>query len=122
MSLQFASALHRKFGDCFFSGKMCRYIVYVALLLSVILVVLATEDNRARFDNYRVYSFPVEKEHQLEALQEIEAHPDGLMFLEAPILGRTAELLAPPHKLADVQDLFESLNLKAKLKIRNIQE
>lgn len=100
---------------------MCRYIVEIALLLCSVLVV-SCDEVRARFDNYRVYSFPVENEGQLEALQEIESNLDGLMYLEAPILGRTAELLVPPNKVADTKELFKSLELKSKLKTRNIQQ
>lgn len=101
---------------------MHRFTFVVSLLLCSILIVACDEDVRARFDNYRVYSFDVENENQLSALQEIESNPDGLMYLEAPILGRTADLLVPPHKLADVKDLFKSLDLKSKLKTRNIQQ
>lgn len=79
-------------------------------------------DTKARFDNYRVYSLSVENKNQLEELREIENNPDGLLYLHEPFLGGKAELLVPPHKVADVHDLFKSLKLKVDLKTRNIQE
>lgn len=78
---------------------------------------------KARFDNYRVYSVNVENEDQLKVFQQLEAYPDGTMFLESPTgVGQIAELLVPPHKFADIVELFEANEIKNRIKTANLQE
>lgn len=40
--------------------------------------VAAKASEKARFDNYRVYEILIENDQQLELMQEIENHPDGV--------------------------------------------
>lgn len=55
---------------------------------------------KARFDNYRVYSAKIRNERQLELLQGLEAKQDGIIFFEAPFaVHKSAELVVPPHKV-----------------------
>ncbi|XP_031623765.1 zinc carboxypeptidase-like [Contarinia nasturtii] len=78
---------------------------------------------KARFDNYRVYSMIVENEEQLRILQELENHRDGIEFLESPnSIGDFTELIVPPHKLADINDLFEKYEIKSLAKSNNLQK
>ncbi|XP_055307071.1 zinc carboxypeptidase A 1-like, partial [Sitodiplosis mosellana] len=78
---------------------------------------------KARYDNYRVYSIEVENEQQLEVLKDFESGPNGISFLETPTgIQQTAEIIVPPHKFADIVDLFEKLKLKNHLKIANLQK
>lgn len=78
---------------------------------------------KARFDNYRVYSINVENEAQLKALKDLEAYPDGTMFLETPTgVKQIADLLVPPHKYADIAELFEAHEIKNLIKTPNLQE
>lgn len=91
-----------------------------AILLACVAVAVA---EKARFDNYRVYSIVIENEDQLNVLQELERHQDGLQFLEAPIsTKRNAEIIVPPHKLADIVDYFERNDLKHSIKYENLQK
>lgn len=77
---------------------------------------------KVRFDNYRVYSLNVTNEKQLKALHELEDSTDGTTFLESPTgVGQVAELLVPPHKFADVAELFEANDIKNHIKTRNLQ-
>lgn len=77
---------------------------------------------KARFDNYRVYSIQIENDEQLKVLQGLESNQDGLVFIEAPISTASAtEILVPPHKLADIKDLFEKFNMKSDIKFENFQ-
>lgn len=78
---------------------------------------------KARFDNYRVYSVNVENEEQLKILNDLEAYPDGTMFLESPTgVGQIADLMVPPHKFADIAELFEAYEIKNRIKTANLQE
>lgn len=83
-------------------------------------VVLSRE---ARFDNYRVYSAIVENDDQLKVLRDLENNPDGILFIEPPTAtGQIADFLVPPHKLADIAELFDAFDIKNQLKTENIQE
>lgn len=102
---------------------MYQFTVYVLQITLIACSILSiTTSTKLRFDNYRVYSFAVDTENQLEHLQKLEATPNGWEFLEYPILGRESELLVPPHKVAEAHELFKSLQLKYRLKTRNIQQ
>lgn len=75
--------------------------------------------DKARFDNYRIYSITIETEEQLKLLQEFENHE---RYIEPPtMIGTNAEILVPPHKFADISDLFETYGLKAEIKVNNLQ-
>lgn len=41
---------------------------------------LATNGEKARFDNYRVYSVIIENDKQLEAFKYLEEHSDSVNF------------------------------------------
>lgn len=78
--------------------------------------------DKARFDNYRIYSITIETEKQLRILQEFESYHNELTFIEAPtMIGINAELLVPPHKFADISDFFQINRLKAEIKVNNLQ-
>lgn len=51
------------------------------IILCTVLVALAfgsVISERARFDNYRVYSINIENDNQLNVLQELNEYPDGV--------------------------------------------
>lgn len=83
---------------------------------------LMTFGEKARFDKYRVYSINIENEKHLEALQELENNQDGLTFIEAPtVIGTDAQIIVPPHKFADISDLFQMYDMKTEIKSNNLQ-
>lgn len=95
------------------------HLISFIVILSSFLIVYC---EKARFDNYHVYTIQIDNEEQLEALQGLESNQDGLVFIEAPLtIGSDAEILVPPHKLADITDLFERYDMKAEVKIKNFQ-
>lgn len=78
--------------------------------------------DKARFDNYRIYSITIETEEQLKFLQEFENFQTELVFIEPPaMVGTNAEILVPPHKFADASDIFEIYGLKTDIKVNNLQ-
>lgn len=78
---------------------------------------------KARFDNYRVYSINVENEEQLKVLLELETYPDGTLFLNTPkSVGQTGTLIVPPHKYADIAEFFEAYNIKNHITAHNLQK
>lgn len=78
---------------------------------------------KARFDNYRVYSIAVETKEQLNLLKEIEETSDSYSFWESPAkVPSTADIVVPPHQFAHFGELITKFNLKTKLNIANLQE
>lgn len=78
--------------------------------------------DKARFDNYRVYSIKIETEQQLNLLQEFEIQQNEFTFIEAPIaIDTNAEIIVPPHKFADISDILQSYGLKADIRVNNLQ-
>lgn len=93
-------------------------IIFIVLLVFVVLSL----SEKARFDNYRVYSIEVETDEQLKVLKEIENQQDGLLFLMPPTATQTlVELIVPPHKFADISEICEKFQMKNDLKIDNLQ-
>lgn len=95
----------------------------IFLLAIFIVGLLAVCAEKARFDNYRVYSVSIENEEQLKVLHELELHPDGITFMESPVaVGQMIDLVVPPHKFADIAELLKTYKIKYWIKIKNVQE
>lgn len=94
----------------------------VFVLFLVLTTFLVAFCEKARFDNYRVYLVHIENEEQLQVIQELELNPDGLVLLEVPTaVDGIAEILVPPHKFADINDLFHMYNLKNEIRTNDLQ-
>lgn len=85
--------------------------------------VVAVLGRKARFDKYRVYTAVVENEKQLEVLRELEINANGILFLKTPTkASRIADFIVPPHKIADITELFEAFDIKNHVKTENVQK
>jgi carboxypeptidase A len=77
---------------------------------------------KARFDNYRVYRITIENEEQLKLLREMEDTNSGYMFWETPtMVGGRADVVVPPHKFDDFENIVEKFNLKTLKTTDNLQ-
>lgn len=95
-----------------------RFFAFVMIFSSI----LVTFGEKARFDNYRVYLIHIDNADQLKVIQDLEANPDGLLFLEVPTtIHSIAELLVPPHKFAEISEIFKKHNLKNQVRTNNLQ-
>lgn len=95
-------------------------VFVLSILIAGFLVACA---EKARFDNYRVYSVHIENEEQLKVLQELELHPDGVSFFESPnVVNQTIDIMVPPHKFAEIAELFQTYKIENWIKTNNIQE
>lgn len=91
----------------------------LVVLCSIISVIFC---EKARFDNYRVYLVKIDTQKQLEALQELEGSPDGLLFTAAPVIVYSyAEIIVPPHKLPEMEEFFKQHELESEIKNENLQ-
>lgn len=95
---------------------MFRYILLLCLQITICLC------GKVRYDSYHVYNIAVENVEQSKILQEIELNSSGYDFWTSPSIGRESDVMVPPHKMADFQDLAKSLNLNYTLKIHNLQK
>lgn len=78
---------------------------------------------KARFDNYRVYSIEVTNETQLKLLQELEDFQNGISFMKEPTTtGATVEIIIPPHQIAEIIEFFNEHKFQYRLKIENLQK
>ncbi|XP_055294901.1 zinc carboxypeptidase-like [Sitodiplosis mosellana] len=84
---------------------------------------LLVSGEKARFDDHRVYSLKIQNEKQLEALQDLENSQSGMFYLEAPIsIHKLAEIIVPPHKFADMTELFDKLEIENRITVNNLQK
>lgn len=96
--------------------------VRVVLFALVSVAVLSVSAEKVRFDNYRVISVNVGDERQLQFLEKLEASSDSVQFIKPAILQRNAEIVVAPHKMADIDELFEMNGIKSEVKTRNLQQ
>lgn len=92
----------------------------MTILVASVIVVFG---EKARFDNYRVYSIDIKNENQLNVLRELENYPDGILFRMMPTaVGQTVDIVVPPHKLADISELFAVYEFSSHTKTENLQK
>lgn len=92
----------------------------LALLITGCLEVFG---EKARYDNYRVYSADILNQNQLNILKELETYSDGIRFIDAPIaVHQNIDILVPPHKFPHIGQLFETHNINHRIKIKNLQK
>lgn len=78
---------------------------------------------KARFDNYRIYSVNIENDEQLNVLHDLQIYPDGISFRAMPMaVGQNIDLVIPPHKFGDVFEIFETYKFNYRIKVENFQK
>lgn len=96
--------------------------IRVILLALAGVASLSASAEKVRFDNYRVISVKVGNEGQKQLLDELEVTTDSLQFIKPAMLQRNAEIIVAPHKLADIEELFELHGIKSEVITRNLQK
>lgn len=93
-------------------------LIFCALISAIVLV----HGEKARFDNYRLIAASVKNDQQRELLQQLEISSDSIQFLDSPLLSKNSiDLIVPPHKFADIEELFESNGIESLIKENNVQ-
>lgn len=73
-------------------------------------------EDKARYDNYRVYRVHLKTVEQVKIFQQIEAHTDSYMFMgHAREANQNLTILAAAHKVADLTDILTSNNIGYKI-------
>lgn len=112
------------------------------VLLTISLAIASIGCEPVRFDNYRVYEVSIDNADQLSVMQHLEQFSDGVVvhyvylvwfadsdfsfkysFWESPVqTGMTVNVMVPPHKIADFEELGSQMQISFKLKIENVQK
>lgn len=97
--------------------------MFLNLLITISIAIASIACEPVRFDNYRVYEVPIDNADQLRVMQYLEQFPVGYSFWESPVqTGMKVNVMVPPHKFADFEELGSQLQLNMKLKIENVQQ
>lgn len=71
----------------------------------------------------RIYSVNIENDQQLNVLRDLHNCPDGIEFQVNPTrVGEIVDLIIPPHKFADISELFDTYKFTNRISTRNLQE
>lgn len=112
-------------------------------LITLIAIVLLAAADKARFDNYRVYSTSIDSKLQLRVLKELAEISDSVSlksfkleiaqsswaiclqydFWDSPNkVGSSVDVVVPPHKFADFGEIVERYKFQTTLTTKNLQE
>lgn len=70
------------------------------------------KEDRARYDNYRVYNVYFKTAEQVKLFQEIEAHSDSFIFIgHARAVNQNLTILAAAHQIPDFTRILTSNNV-----------
>ncbi|CRK96824.1 CLUMA_CG010030, isoform A, partial [Clunio marinus] len=82
-----------------------------------------TDENKARYDFYRLIRLSLENEEQVSVLQEVEVSSDSYTFYgQATKAPQDLMILVPAHKIYEIQDIIERFKIKFKILERNVQK
>uniref|UniRef100_A0A1B0CK34 Zinc carboxypeptidase A 1 n=1 Tax=Lutzomyia longipalpis TaxID=7200 RepID=A0A1B0CK34_LUTLO len=95
----------------------------IALLAFVAVFAGLSSGEKDRFDNYKVFTIEVDTEQQLSVLQEIEKVAfSSYDFWKRPTrVGQAVDLMVPPHKMSEFEEIMADLSFRKTLKISDVQ-
>lgn len=92
-----------------------------ALSIWVLTALVSVSLAKQRFDNYKVFSVPVETEEQHKKLELSLGNGDFSLWNEIAV-GRMADIMVPPHHVDTFNGMIRSLDLSSSLKVENVQK
>ncbi|XP_055708911.1 uncharacterized protein LOC129805177 [Phlebotomus papatasi] len=99
-------------------GKIGVVLIFICILATIV------SCEKARFDNYRVFTVGVDSEDQLKVLRELESvSSSSYDFWTSPTkIGRSVDIMVPPHKSAEFEEVMTTYQFATTLKVENVQE
>ena len=94
-------------------------------ILLVVFVVYSFAEvfaGKARFDNYKLLGLNIKNVDQLNVIKSIENSVSEYVFWSDINLGREVDVMVPPHKIPEIRDILNSLQIKFTVKVDNVQE
>lgn len=87
-------------------------LLKIAIFLIAFICLAHGHDNKARYDNYRMYRVTFTTEEQLKVFQEAEARSDSYIFIgHARDLNQRLTILVAAHKIAEFSDIIEEYKI-----------
>uniref|UniRef100_A0A1L8DQZ6 Zinc carboxypeptidase A 1 n=1 Tax=Nyssomyia neivai TaxID=330878 RepID=A0A1L8DQZ6_9DIPT len=91
-------------------------------VLSLLFFLAVSNCEKARFDNYKVFSVNVKNEEQVEVLQALEKMSSYDFWNGATKVGGVVDIMVPPHKFPEFEEIISRNNFEIDLKVSNVQE
>lgn len=92
-------------------------VLLVALLCGVLFGVNC--EDKARYDNYRIYSLHIDTEEHVKLFQDLEERSDSYIFIgHAREPNQKLSVLVAAHKVGEIADLLQLNNVTADLLVR----
>ncbi|KAH8376539.1 hypothetical protein KR093_000049 [Drosophila rubida] len=92
-------------------------------LLGLLVTLGASQAERVRYDNYRLYKANAENEAQLAVLKDLEGSTDSILFLDGVhIVGADVQMVVAPHKVPDLLELLGQAEIKYELQSKDFQK
>lgn len=90
---------------------MNRLIIFT-ILFGILSLAIGLE-NKARYDNYRLYRVTLETEEHVKLFQELEERSDSYVFIgHAREKNQQLTFLAAAHKIGEITYLLKAYNIK----------
>lgn len=95
------------------------YFVWIVVLLGAIYLVNGADD-KARYDNYRVYRVYLDTDQHVKMFQDIEEQRDSYSFIgHARHTKQNLTIMVSAHKIAEMTDLLQTYNVSHAIKVSN---
>lgn len=77
---------------------------------------------KARYDNYRVYSIHPENDEHLQLLRDLEdQYSDFIFFKCSSAIVVNFDVVVPPHRFAFIREWLGQYNMRNEIKFENFQ-
>uniref|UniRef100_A0A1I8NXG1 Zinc carboxypeptidase A 1 n=2 Tax=Stomoxys calcitrans TaxID=35570 RepID=A0A1I8NXG1_STOCA len=87
-----------------------------------LLAVTFVAGERARYDNYRIYSATASSEAELEVLKQLDGSSDSIMFLDGiHFVNKPLKVVVAPHKVPDFLEIMGTNEIEYELMESNLQ-
>lgn len=95
-------------GFFFSSPTMKQSIIFLGVLILTLCIICSGEqDNKARYDNYRVYRLVIKTEQQLQIFQEIEKSRDSYAFFGHPKrINQRIKVMVAAQKIPEISEIL----------------
>ncbi|XP_054013337.1 zinc carboxypeptidase-like [Hylaeus anthracinus] len=93
----------------------------ISLYFLVIVGITCADDDKVRYDGYRLYKVHVTDDTKLELLHTMR-DSDGYAFWERPRVNYTADVMISPEKLQEFMQIANTSELEPELMMENVQK
>ncbi|XP_059616969.1 zinc carboxypeptidase-like [Phlebotomus argentipes] len=97
---------------------------FALVLALVVCIATLSRGEKARFDHYKVITVAIENEEQLQVMRDLEnTSSSSYDFWIGPTkIGRPVDIMVPPHKVSEFEEIMSTYHFKTNLKVANVQE